>query len=370
MKYKMKNILVLNYEFPPLGWWASPVSYELSKWYVDLWYTVDVITMWYKNLPEFENVDWINVYRVKCLRTKKQVCHPWEQATYLYSWYKKAKELLKTKKYDICHAHFIIPTWVIALKLKKEFNIPYIITAHGSDVIWYNPRFSFLYKFLKKPWNNILENSKKIISPSKYLKEKIENINPKIKEKLEVIPNWIEKDKFKPLKKEKYILTVSRLQKSKWIQDLIEAVKNIELWEWKIKIVWDWPYKGTLEKMVKNYKLEDKVKFLSWIDNKSEEMEELYGKASIFCQPSFFENASIVLLEAMQSWCAIIARNAWWNPETISKKQLFEDIIDLEQKLNYLINNEEMLYSISNENVEKIERYDWKNITLKYNKNL
>jgi glycosyltransferase involved in cell wall biosynthesis len=38
-------------------------------------------------------------------------------------------------------------------------------------------------------------------------------------------------------------------------------------------------------------------------------MKELYAKASIFCQPSFFENSSIVLLEAMQSGCTILARN-------------------------------------------------------------
>jgi glycosyltransferase involved in cell wall biosynthesis len=30
-------------------------------------------------------------------------------------------------------------------------------------------------------------------------------------------------------------------------------------------------------------------------------MKELYGKASIFCQPSHFENMSIVLLEAMEA---------------------------------------------------------------------
>jgi len=31
-----KRILVLNYEFPPLGGGASPVSYELAKGYVKL----------------------------------------------------------------------------------------------------------------------------------------------------------------------------------------------------------------------------------------------------------------------------------------------------------------------------------------------
>lgn len=366
----MKNILVLNYEFPPLGWWASPVSYELSKGYVDLGYNVDVITMWFKDLPEFENIDGINVYRVKCLRTKKQVCHPWEQLTYLYSWYKKVKELLKKKKYDICHCHFIIPTWVLALKLKKEFNIPYIITAHGSDVLWHNPRFALLYKFLKKPWNNILENSKKIISPSKYLKGNIEKINPKIKDKIEVIPNWIEKGKFKPLEKDKYILTVSRLQSSKWVQDLIEAIKDIDLSEWKVKIVWEWPYKEILEKKVKDYKLDDKVEFLGWVDNKSDYMKELYWKASIFCQPSFFENSSIVLLEALQSWCAILARNVWWNPETIWEWQLFEKITDLNEKISNFISDEEVVLKFSKENLETIKRYYLENIILEYNKNL
>lgn len=363
----MKNILVLNYEFPPIWWWASPVSYDISKWYIDLWYNVDVITMWYKNLPEYEKIDGINVYRVKCLRTKKQVCHPWEQLTYLYSWYKKAKELLKTKKYDICHAHFIIPTWVLALKLKEKYWLNYIITSHGSDVLWHNPRFSLLYKILKNPWKKIIDNSEKIISPSKYLKEKIDNIYWK-NNKLLVIPNWIEKEKFKVLSKEKYILTVSRLQHWKWIQDLLEAIKYIDLWEWKIKIVWEWPYKEELENIAKKYNLIDKVEFLGWIDNKSEKMKEVYWKASIFCQPSHFENASIVLLEAMQSWCAILARNVWWNTETTSTNQLFTNIGDLQNKIINLINDPKKIPLISKENVEIVKKYEWENIILEYEK--
>ena len=40
-----KKILMLNYEFPPLGGGASPVSYELAKGYVKLGHGVDVVTM-------------------------------------------------------------------------------------------------------------------------------------------------------------------------------------------------------------------------------------------------------------------------------------------------------------------------------------
>ena len=38
------RILMLNYEFPPLGGGASPVSYEIAKGYVKLGHSVDVAT--------------------------------------------------------------------------------------------------------------------------------------------------------------------------------------------------------------------------------------------------------------------------------------------------------------------------------------
>jgi len=36
MENKKLKILMLNYEFPPLGGGASPVSYEIAKGYVEL----------------------------------------------------------------------------------------------------------------------------------------------------------------------------------------------------------------------------------------------------------------------------------------------------------------------------------------------
>lgn len=361
----MKNILVLNYEFPPLGWWASPVSYEISKWYVQLWYRVDVVTMGFKDLPDFQVVEGINVYRVKCLRTKKQLCHPWEQATYLYYAYKKVKELMKDKKYYFCHCHFIIPTWFLAMKLKREFGLNYIITAHGSDVLWHNPRFAILYKLVKNQWINIIKNSQKVVSPSKYLWNKISQYLWS-DELVQTIPNWIQKDKFLPMEKQKYILVVARLVHWKWIQDLFESIKDISLWEWKIKIVWEWPFRWELDKIVDKYSLQDKVEFVGWVDNQSEEMKNLYGHASIFCQPSLFENASIVLLEAMQAWCAVLARNIGGNPETISQDQLFEDIDELKEKLTNFLSNENKVNSIAYENVQRIQNYQREVIVKKY----
>ncbi|MEF2175613.1 MAG: glycosyltransferase family 4 protein [Candidatus Absconditabacteria bacterium] len=348
----MKNILVLNYEFPPLGGGASPVSYEISKGYVSLGYCVDVVTMGFKDLPNFEIVEGINVYRVKCLRTKKQLCHPWEQATYLYSAYMKVKDLMKDKKYDFCHCHFIIPTGFLALKLKKEFGLNYIITAHGSDVLGHNPRFTFLYKLIKKQWINIINNSEKVVSPSKYLGNKIIQYLGS-KDKVIVIPNGIDKDKFVPLEKQKYILVVARLVHGKGIQDLLESIKDINLGEWRIKIVGEGPFRGELDKIVEKYSLQDKVEFLGWVDNQSKEMKNLYGHASIFCQPSYFESFGMTLLEAMQSGCLLIVR----------KLQVYDDIIGNNGNLKFK-NNNDLAMILKNINTNKIELVGMRNIDL------
>ena len=99
-------------------------------------FSVDVVTMGYKGLPKYEEVNKnFRIHRVKCLRSKKELCHPWEQLTYLFFGYFKCKALLKKNKFDICHCHFIIPTGVLAQKLKKKFGLEYIITAHESDVL-------------------------------------------------------------------------------------------------------------------------------------------------------------------------------------------------------------------------------------------
>jgi len=137
----MKRVLVLNYEFPPLGGGASPVSYEIADRLSRTGdFDIDAVTMSYIGLPKYEEVNKnFRIHRVKCLRSKKEICHPWEQLTYLFFGYFKCCELLKKSKFDICHCHFIIPTGVLAQKLKKKFGLEYIITAHGSNVLKTQP---------------------------------------------------------------------------------------------------------------------------------------------------------------------------------------------------------------------------------------
>ena len=65
--------------------------------------------MRYPGLPKFEVIDGVRVYRVPCLRKRKDVCHTHEMASYLISALPVVLKLVRARKYDINHTHSSSP---------------------------------------------------------------------------------------------------------------------------------------------------------------------------------------------------------------------------------------------------------------------
>lgn len=295
------NILYLNYEFPPIGGGGSPVSYEIAKGYVKHGHNVDVVTMKYRGLPDFEIREGIAIYRVPCLRSKKEICHPWEQLSYLLSARRFLGKRLKEVRYDICHAHFIIPTGPLARWVKKKFGIPYILTSHGSDVLGYNERFAKLYPLLKGPWMRVLGDALWVTAPSDFLRGEIRGLYDD--KKVITVSNGLDMTKFIAMKKEKRILLVARLFVNKGVHDVLEALKGLDLGKWHVDIVGDGPHRSALEEFARGAGLSDRVTFHGWVDNSSPRIRELYGKASVFISASYFESFGQTALEAISAGC-------------------------------------------------------------------
>lgn len=355
------RILFLNYEFPPIGGGASPVSLEIARGYARCGHTVDVVTMSYRDLPEFEVVDNINIFRVKSLRSKKEICHPWEQLTYLISARKFLSKRLTTHKYDINHTHFIIPTGVLALWAKKFFNLPYIITSHGSDVLGYNKRFSFLYPFLERPWKNIVSNAKCVTAPSDFLIKEINSITRD--GTFRTIANGLDLLRFRPMTKDNKILIVARLFQNKGVQEILEALKGLDLSGWKVDIVGDGPYREFLENMAVSYGLNNLARFHGWMDNDSAGMKELYGKAKIFISASHFESFGLTVLEAISAGCYPLVSDIGGHRYILNDDRYFfklNDVADLRRKLSNLIQNMPETFSID------INRFNWDTVIKDY----
>ncbi len=355
------KILFLNYEFPPLGGGGSPVSFEIAKGYVGNGHEVDVVTMSYHGLPEFEIVDGVRIYRVKSLRAKKEICHPWEQLTYLVSARKFLARHLKHVRYDINHTHFIIPTGVLSLWVKRKFNIPYILTAHGSDVLGYNKRFAPLYPFLKSPWKKIVNNAAWVTAPSDFLIQKIREIAGQGAYK--TIPNGMDLTRFYPMKKDKRILVVARLFPNKGIQDILDALTRVDIGDWSVDIVGDGPYLEALKSKAHANGIQKKVRFRGWVDNSSSKMKDLYGKAAIFISASYFESFGLTVLEAISAGCFPLISDIPGHRFIIDNDELFfkkGDPDDLSRKLAALVKKKPAKFSVN------IDRFGWNNVIKDY----
>ncbi len=332
----MQKILVLNYEFPPLGGGAGHVSYEIAAGYVGKGCQVDVVTMGFAGLPEREEKNGVNIIRVKSIRKRMEVCSTFEMLSYVISAISFLRKCQDITKYDIVHCHFLIPTGLVALFLKRKFNLDFIVTIHGSDVPGYNPdRFKLEHLFTKQMLSRICHKAKVICSPSIYLQNLlISKIDCK---DVVHIPNGIDLKLFnldlsKP--KENIILSTGRLLERKGFQTLIRAVKDISL-PFEVHIVGDGPYRQFLENLAEGAKT--KIVFHGWVKRGSHELLDLYERAAIYVLASSKENASIALLEGMAAGCAMISTNVSGCPETIGDAGYLIDYGDDQGLKNILL---------------------------------
>lgn len=359
------KILVLNYEYPPIGGGASPVSKELAEAYVKLGHDVTVLTMAFRGLPHFEDINGVKIIRVKCIRKKKAICHPWEQLTYIWSAYRYLQNL--NIKFDYIHAHFIIPTGVVGVWFAKKTNTKLIITAHGSDVIGHNnSRFKLLYTILKRPWRSIVCNSTKVVAPSDYLIRLMQKTEPN--GHYFMIPNGVDKDIFLPLVKKKKILLMSRLQKTKGIQDVISALYKIktELKFWEVNILGDGPYKDTLQSQVRECQLEDIVYFRGWIENKSEEHLKFLGEADIYISASTIENCPMSVLEALSAGCKLILSDIPAHRQLINDDRVFFDCNNIDALCEKIIYNMNLNMKTETNEKKKNSVLSWNDVAIRY----
>ena len=297
------KILMLCYEFPPLGGGAGQMVNGLSTTLAQLGHQVDVVTMGYRGLNSREKINGVQVYRLPCIRKKAYVCSITEVSSYILSALPKVKRLINQCCYDIIHAHFILPDGFLSWLNHKYINLPYVITAHGTDVPGYNPhRLRFTHKILTPLWKHITRNASQIISPSTSLKSLLVKQSPDMK--IALIPYGFDIDRFNPHAiKQKRILVVTRMLERKGVQYLLKALQGITM-DYSVHIVGDGQYLNRLQKLINNVGV--KVNFWGWLDNRSPELKELYETSSIFVLTSEAENFPVALMEAMAAGLAII----------------------------------------------------------------
>lgn len=293
---------MLSYEFPPIGGGGSRVVAGLTKELAADGWDVDLVTMEFPDLARREEIAGALVNRVPCRRRQKYHCTIFEAARYALAAVPTVQRLLKERQPDLVHAHFIFPDGLIAWLATRRLGIPYVITAHGSDVPGYNAhRLKFVHRMLAPLWRAVVKHAAVVVCPSLHLKKLVDATG--VSARTIMIPNGFDTEKLTPRRKAKRILVVTRMLERKGIQYVLEALDGQPL-DFEIDIVGDGPYLPTLKSMAAAKALP--VRFWGWLDNDSPKLKSLYETASIYVLPSENENFPVGLLEAMSAGAAIV----------------------------------------------------------------
>jgi len=109
----------------------------------------------------------------------------------------------------------------------------------------------------------------------------------------------------------------------KWQSDLLYIYDDIKDQYKKLEliIIWDWPNKSELLKLINNSKYIESIHYL-WAKNNKEIIEYLQI-SDVFAFPSRHESFWIVQIEALACWCPVIAYKNWWSEYVIKDEKLW-----------------------------------------------
>ncbi len=307
------KILMLTWEYPPrVVGGISKVVYDLSHRLINDGHEVTVVTYRDGNAPYEENDKGVMVYRVD-----NYMIHPNNFIDWImqlnFNMVSKATELInKNGNFDVIHAHDWLVTYA-AKSLKNSYKIPLVCTIHATE----SGRNSGIHDETQRYINDtewlLTYESSQVIVNSNFMKNDIQRIFGLPYDKINVIPNGVNLNKFSgvvrdydfrrqyAMDNEKIILYVGRLVYEKGVQHLIGAMPKIlaNYHDAKLVICGRGGMLDELRQEAHNLGIDNKVYFAGYCDTKK--VQKMYKCADVAVFPSTYEPFGIVALEGMLS---------------------------------------------------------------------
>ena len=281
--------------------------------------------------------------------------------------------LLARERFDIVHAHWLIPQGLVAVaaRLLSRRAPALLCTAHGSDL---HGLRGALFSALKRL---VISRSDAVSMVSQAMKEHAVALGAE-SEKISVISMGVDTaNTFMPAehpsRSNDELLFVGRLTAQKGVELLVRAmpriVKNHPTTI--LSVVGRGPHEKSLRALSEALGVARNVTFLGAIAN--EKLPELYRRAAVLVFPSATEEGfGLVCVEALACECPVIASDLPAMKEIVLNSEtglLFKrgDSDELAHKILALLADPVLRYSMGKAGREFVsQRFDWQIIAQRY----
>lgn len=375
------KILIINYEFPPLGGGAGRGTYNLARELAAMGHQIDVLTSRAVGFQKSELVEGFHVHRVRSYRKGIHDCGFRGALSFLLFVIPVFMRLTRRHDYDLIHYFFSLPTGLLRFLPGKHRKVPYIISLRGSDVPnydTYNTSLQLAHKLLLPVTRLIWRESARVVALSSDLANSAAETDAGVR--IDIVPNGIESELFvhdpnaKHQREGKYngskvqLICVARLVERKGVQHLLRAMAQLDDSVF-LTIVGEGNYMAELQALAKDLGVGDKVRFYGYCPR--EKLVRLYNLSDVFVLPSMAESFGMVFVEAMSCGLPVIGARVGGVPDIIKEDNgilvepgSVQDVIDAIQTLS---TDSQLRQSMGKANRDKaVAQYAWRSVADSY----
>jgi glycosyltransferase involved in cell wall biosynthesis len=293
------RILVLNYEFPPIGGGGGRFSADLCRHLARFGHEVRVQTSRFRGLPAREVSEGYEIFRSWSGRRQAHTCPVPEMAFYL------AANLVPTLKQvfswrpQVINVHFAVPTGPLAWISRRLAGIPYVLSAQLGDVPGGVPvQTDQLFRWVKPFTVPIWQEAAAVTVPSGEIADLVQRAYGL---STHVVPNGLELEALHPRKPKVHspirLVFVGRFSLQKNLVFLLEVLGKLRDLDWRLDLVGDGPLRSELEDLCRRLEVAARVHFHGWVT--PEAATAVIRDSDIMVMPSLSEGLSLVGLQAL-----------------------------------------------------------------------
>jgi glycosyltransferase involved in cell wall biosynthesis len=291
---------------------------------------INISEKWYRytKVAHFEHIDGLPVWHPKYFILPKLSMSFYGEYMY-WSTRRLIEKLDSEYNFEAIDAHYVYPDGYAAAKLAKRLKKPLVISARGTDINLYAE-----IPLVRKKLLSAMQYADRLIAVSQSLKDRMCTLGIN-EDKIEVIPNGVDFDKFYQVDKKqarqdlslpmdrKIIFSVGLLTDRKGFHFLIDAMALLKKKHSKadlplLLIIGEGERRAKLEAQVQRLDLVNHVRLVGAVPHN--ELYNYYNASDVFTLVSSREGWPNAVMEALACGIPVVATSIWGIPEIIKSE--------------------------------------------------